>query len=219
MDTPPPPHAVLWHGHQLKPTSPQIQALTERLTIAPVDQAVLRGEQLTVAELVALKQFASRTPTASHHKLVVITAAERLSPAVANALLKLVEEPPAYLLIRLNAANATAVLPTLRSRCQLEFIGYQAAGEGQVSLAELRSRSLAEQFALAEQLAADEALPAVIAGWLAELEQELLQGYPVSASIAAGLHLVDRVRSNSNRRLALESWLLNHTSGKPTRRP
>lgn len=211
------PHAILWHGQALEPDHTRIQTTAGELQVAPADVTVIDGAQLSIQELLTVKQFASRTPTMSRFKLIVILAADRLSLPVANALLKLIEEPPGYLLIRLNAAHAAAVLPTIRSRCQLEFIGQAVAIDGRYPLAELDMQSLSEQFAVAQALATDPAVESVVTGWLTELEQRLLQGYPVSASIAAGLTLVERLRTNSNRRLALEAWLLTHAASQRTK--
>ncbi len=52
-------------------------------------------------------------------KVFIISQAERMRPEAANALLKLLEEPPANLMIILTTANLYAVLPTIQSRCQL----------------------------------------------------------------------------------------------------
>jgi DNA polymerase-3 subunit delta' len=50
---------------------------------------------------------------------VLLTAADRLTPEAANALLVTLEEPPSHALILLTADNPAAVLPTVRSRCLL----------------------------------------------------------------------------------------------------
>ena len=49
-------------------------------------------------------------------KIYVIGEAEKMTPSAQNALLKTLEEPPAYTVIMLLTANAEALLPTIRSR-------------------------------------------------------------------------------------------------------
>jgi DNA polymerase-3 subunit delta' len=51
-------------------------------------------------------------------RVAVIDDADRMSTESANALLKSLEEPPAYAVIVLIAADASKILPTIRSRCQ-----------------------------------------------------------------------------------------------------
>ncbi len=53
-------------------------------------------------------------------RAVVIDSADELSPAAANALLKLLEEPPAQTLFLLVVHQLTSVLPTVRSRARVE---------------------------------------------------------------------------------------------------
>ena len=52
-------------------------------------------------------------------KLFIISQAETLRNEAANALLKLLEEPPADLTIVLTTENIHQILPTIKSRCQL----------------------------------------------------------------------------------------------------
>lgn len=56
-------------------------------------------------------------PSQSAYRLVVIEGADRLTVPAANALLKTLEEPPAFARFFLLAHEADRVLPTIRSRC------------------------------------------------------------------------------------------------------
>lgn len=55
-------------------------------------------------------------PTAGHHKVYIFSESAFMKEA-ANALLKILEEPPDFATILLLAENANALLPTIRSRC------------------------------------------------------------------------------------------------------
>lgn len=55
-------------------------------------------------------------PLLANHKIYVVPDAHTLSAEAQNALLKVLEEPPAYAVIILLATNAEALLPTVRSR-------------------------------------------------------------------------------------------------------
>lgn len=56
-------------------------------------------------------------PYSSRHKIYIINEAEKMNVQAQNALLKTIEEPPAYAVIILLTTNADAFLPTILSRC------------------------------------------------------------------------------------------------------
>jgi len=56
-------------------------------------------------------------PVDADWKVYIIEPADLLTEQAANALLKLLEEPPAYVVIILITSRAGFLLPTLRSRC------------------------------------------------------------------------------------------------------
>ncbi len=56
-------------------------------------------------------------PYASKWKIYIINEAEKMTVQAQNALLKTLEEPPAYAVIMLLTSNLEAMLPTIVSRC------------------------------------------------------------------------------------------------------
>lgn len=56
-------------------------------------------------------------PYSSKHKIYIIDEAEKMNVQAQNALLKTIEEPPAYAVIILLTTNADMFLPTILSRC------------------------------------------------------------------------------------------------------
>ncbi|HIS81213.1 MAG TPA: DNA polymerase III subunit delta' [Candidatus Scatomonas merdavium] len=56
-------------------------------------------------------------PYESRYKIYIINDAQKLTLQAQNALLKTIEEPPAYAVILLLADNPDALLPTITSRC------------------------------------------------------------------------------------------------------
>lgn len=56
-------------------------------------------------------------PYSSRYKIYIIEDADMMSVQAQNALLKTIEEPPAYAVIMLLTENAEVLLPTIRSRC------------------------------------------------------------------------------------------------------
>ncbi len=56
-------------------------------------------------------------PYSSAYKIYIINEAEKMTAQAQNAILKTLEEPPAYAVIILLVANLNALLPTILSRC------------------------------------------------------------------------------------------------------
>lgn len=56
-------------------------------------------------------------PYQSKYKVYIVPDAEKMTVQAQNALLKTIEEPPAYAVILFLTANASAFLPTILSRC------------------------------------------------------------------------------------------------------
>ncbi len=76
---------------------------------------------LFVATARAIRKRAQKRPATGSHQVFVIGSAESLvpqesSPEAANALLKLLEEPPDSAMFILTSAEPYALLPTIRSR-------------------------------------------------------------------------------------------------------
>lgn len=56
-------------------------------------------------------------PYSSRYKIYIIDEAEKMNVQAQNALLKTIEEPPAYAILILLTTNADSFLPTILSRC------------------------------------------------------------------------------------------------------
>lgn len=56
-------------------------------------------------------------PYSSPYKVYIIPDGEKMNAQAQNALLKTIEEPPEYVVILLLTSNASAMLPTILSRC------------------------------------------------------------------------------------------------------
>ena len=89
-------------------------------THADVRRVIPEGLSIGVDEMRAIVQIASRRPTTGHRQIVLIEDADRLTEGAANALLKVVEEPPASTVFLLCAPSVDPedIAVTLRSRCR-----------------------------------------------------------------------------------------------------
>lgn len=75
--------------------------------------------RLTVDEVRRIQSFYQMTSATSGWRITIIDAADDMNPNAANALLKMLEEPPKKALFLVIAHGSRSLLPTIRSRCQL----------------------------------------------------------------------------------------------------
>ncbi len=89
-------------------------------TLAPGQGEEARSARTVIGinEIKEALRRVSLNPYEGSCHVVIIDGAESMSDEAANALLKTLEEPPAQVMFLLLTANETAVLPTVRSRCQ-----------------------------------------------------------------------------------------------------
>ena len=87
--------------------------------------------QIAVDDVRRIGGFMSLTPAEGGWRVVVVDGAEDLNPASANAILKILEEPPTRALLILCCTAPGRLLPTIRSRCRrlrLDPLGDAAMG-------------------------------------------------------------------------------------------
>jgi DNA polymerase-3 subunit delta' len=89
-------------------------------THADVRRIIPEGLSIGVDEMRAIVQIASRRPGTGRWQIVLIEDADRLTEGAANALLKVVEEPPPSTVFLLCAPSVDPedIAITLRSRCR-----------------------------------------------------------------------------------------------------
>jgi DNA polymerase-3 subunit delta' len=75
------------------------------------------GPFIKIEQIRALKHRLRFKPLEGRYRVTVINNSQHLKVEAANALLKVLEEPPADNLIILTAIETTALLPTIVSRC------------------------------------------------------------------------------------------------------
>jgi DNA polymerase III subunit delta' len=113
----------------------------------------LRGE-IVVEDTRAVAEFLRLTPAEGGWRIVIVDSADDMNRNAANALLKILEEPPRRSLLMLVSHAPGGLLPTIRSRCRR--LGLKPLAEAEVvrllaryrpDLSQAEARSLA---ALAE---------------------------------------------------------------------
>jgi DNA polymerase III subunit delta' len=85
----------------------------------PWDDKTERLKQdITVDEVRRMKAFFQLSAAEGGPRAAIIDAADDLNPSAANALLKLLEEPPPGVTFLVVAHRPSGLLPTIRSRCR-----------------------------------------------------------------------------------------------------
>ena len=78
-----------------------------------------RSKKISIDDIRLAQKEISLKPYEAKFKIFIILQAEDLTEEAQNSLLKTLEEPPAFSLIILTAANISGLLPTIISRCQI----------------------------------------------------------------------------------------------------
>ena len=85
--------------------------------------------QIAVEDVRRISSFMSLTPAEGGWRIAIVDGAEELNQASANALLKILEEPPRRAILLLVCSAPGRLLPTIRSRCRrlrLDPLGQEA---------------------------------------------------------------------------------------------
>lgn len=107
---------------------------TDLLTLSPAYDAKKHVEKssITVDEARKVPEFLSLTPAEGIWRVVIVDAVDQLNVNAANALLKIMEEPPERAILMLICHSPGGILPTIKSRCRtfkLEAPDRKAFGE------------------------------------------------------------------------------------------
>lgn len=82
------------------------------------DKAKRLRQEITVEEARKMKSFFALSSADGGRRVVIVDAADELNTSAANAILKILEEPPRDTTILMVAHQPSALLPTIRSRCR-----------------------------------------------------------------------------------------------------
>lgn len=88
-----------------------------------------KSRQIVIDQIRALEDFVYVGGHRNGARVVVVEPAEAMNHAAANALLKILEEPPSSVYFILITSGVRRLLPTIRSRCQTLKPGKPTAAE------------------------------------------------------------------------------------------
>ncbi|RAP41850.1 DNA polymerase III subunit delta' [Rhodovulum viride] len=84
----------------------------------PNDKGNALSAEIRVDDVRRLKSFFGLSSAEGGRRVVIVDSADELNVSAANALLKLLEEPPANATLLLISHSPARLLPTIRSRCR-----------------------------------------------------------------------------------------------------
>lgn len=87
------------------------------------------GQNTKIEQMREMRDSVVFKPVRGRWKINIVEQGDTLNDESANCILKLLEEPPPYLVNILLFRNAAAVLPTIRSRCQMVRFTQVSASE------------------------------------------------------------------------------------------
>ena len=84
------------------------------------------GSAIKIEQIREIQQDIYQTPQRASRRFIVIDPVDKLNVSAANALLKILEEPPSHTLFILMAEQLGSMLPTILSRCQKVLFSSQS---------------------------------------------------------------------------------------------
>jgi DNA polymerase-3 subunit delta' len=118
------------------------------------DKGVLRT-QIAVDDIRRTVGFFGSTAGEGGWRVAIVDAVDELNRSGANALLKVLEEPPARTLLLLISHSAAKVLPTLRSRCRILTLRPLAEADVIAAVAAITERTAVDPNLIAAAAAAE----------------------------------------------------------------
>lgn len=82
------------------------------------DKQSRRKTEITIDEVREINGFMNLTPAEGGWRVVIVDAADEMNRNSANAILKILEEPPKNAILLLVSHSPGRLLPTIRSRCR-----------------------------------------------------------------------------------------------------
>ncbi|EKD99786.1 MAG: hypothetical protein ACD_22C00173G0005 [uncultured bacterium] len=228
--------AILIFGSNIETRVTKAQKILKELGIGVPDANLLEitnaegKKSIGIDQIRSAINFIETKPFNAKNKAIIIKKADLLTTEAQNSLLKTLEEPPKYASILLLAKTHDSVLSTIISRCQKVNVSLSVktadsdanrVGDSteKVTLTKLKSMSLEDKFAQAQEIAKEEKedIIELIESWIREERENLLKPcggkVQIAEEAASNIKLMLKVKedlekTNVNARLALDVTLV-----------
>ncbi len=101
------------------PGEPEAEGGEGRSKASEAREESAKSRNIPVGEVRRITNFLQVASNGAAGRFVILSPADGMNTAAANALLKILEEPPANTTLVLVSSRETRLLPTVRSRCQV----------------------------------------------------------------------------------------------------
>lgn len=153
------------------------------------------GNQILVGQIRELQRQMMYRPMEGSHRVVIIDQAHELNPQAANALLKILEEPPEGNVLVLVARSEASLLPTIVSRCQRLQFGPLGVDQVCTYLTERAGWEASRAMEVASQAQGSIGRALLLRDEPVELWRQEAQAVLSQASGLGGWELLERARS------------------------
>lgn len=175
--------------------------------------------QITVEEIRKLNRFFRTTTSARQWRVAIIDPADDMNRNAANALLKILEEPPERSIFLITNHMPGSLLPTIRSRCRVLRFDPLSPAEMTATLSAMPLGLGEEELAAAVALADGSVRTAVslIASGGLELEAHLRRILAASEPVWPDIHALADALTQKGRETAFELTLaaaFKHLAGE-----
>lgn len=172
--------------------------------------------KIHIEDIRGLKSFMSLSPHSSPYKLAVIDDADAMTIEAANAMLKVLEEPPKQAVIILVTSKPKSLPKTILSRCETvvfpptKEIETKEMTEALSELRKVARQSIAERIKYAKKIYEKDNYTELVNLWLRSLRLHLVSK-PTSAPVLKNLLRLSQTISQPqyNHRIALETFFIN----------
>ncbi|MFA6492949.1 MAG: hypothetical protein WCV58_02340 [Patescibacteria group bacterium] len=187
------------------------KALIEVYQIQAADIFFVEEAPIKISHIRELIHWLQLKPHSSSKKLVILPQIESMTLEAANSLLKVLEEPPSYAILVLQAFKKEKILPTILSRCQVIREGEKLNSnipENYLSVKKINQMLVAERFNYVNEIIVGKNLNQFIDLWEAEIRLELLEGSDARGTLASISKARSLLLTNTSVKLLLENLVL-----------
>ena len=171
--------------------------------------------RIDIESVRGLKSFMYLKPHSSKYKLAVIEDAETISIGAANAMLKILEEPPNNSILILISSRPRLLPQTILSRCETVIfppvpdVQTEEMSRAVDDLRKVVRQDMAERIKYAKKIYEKEDYATLVNLWLRSLQPRLAKESKVAPVLKSLLHLSYIIsQPQYNHRIALENFFV-----------
>ncbi len=175
---------------------------------------VTSDKSISIDAIRDLKTNVRFGPTEAPYLIATIDPADRMTPEAGNALLKILEEPPANVIFLLVTTYPDLLLPTIHSRCQQINCfalpdASSASDTQQPSISDILAMSLIQRLEVAANMAQQkDSAKETIGFWIEELAQKQALSQAEQKLVKILIEKLNTFKYNVNLKLHLETVMI-----------